>query len=747
MKRWHWLGAGAAIIALAAALEIALRCTTVPAALEHRSSASTEFVDREGRSLRILLADERRYATNCALAEISPHLIAATISAEDQRFWQHRGIDGRATLRALAMAVRDRRPTSGASTITQQLIKLADPGPRTLSRKVREMWLAMALERRWPKERIIEEYLNRVDYGNLQFGIASASRSYLGKPPGDLSVAEAAFLAGLPKAPSLLNPHGDFPAAHRRQLWVLDRLRDDGILEAAAHRRAVAEAVLLQPRARDFAAPHFVDLLLHRQRVVPLTGGRVRTTLDLPLTQHVEKALAEQLERIADKNVSSGAVVVIENQTGDVLALAGSGDYFRAGLGQVNGAWMVRSPGSAVKPFTYLLALERGANPGTVVADVRTDFATPTGLYRPNNYNHRFHGPVSLRFSLGNSLNVGAIRALELAGGPEALHRCLRDAGLTTLGHPAEYYGLGITLGNAEVRLLELTNAFATLARLGRHQPFRLLLDDSAPSKVQIFNPRAAYLVADMLADNTARAASFGLNSYLHFDFPVACKTGTSSDYRDNWALGYTPEFTVGVWIGNPDGAPMRAITGVTGAAPVLHAVFSHLHDQRGTSWFTPPQGISEHTIHPLTGRSVPANRAGAVTEQCLWPPEAERKEDYDDDGRVILGSAYTSWLVGPQNSLGNLVVAAESTAEEFRVVRPLPGTVYFLDPDLPRASQRIVTIAAGAPHVEWSSDSLPCATSGDQNRVVLREGRHTISARDPATGRTAATWIEVRAL
>lgn len=306
-------------------------------------------------------------------------------------------------------------------------------------------------------------------------------------------------------------------------------------------------------------------------------AGEIHTTLDLRLNRFVESCLAENLAKIADKNAGSAAAVVLDNATGDVMALAGSGSYFEAGAGQINGAWMIRSPGSAVKPFTYVLALERGAAPATVVPDVPTSFATPDGLYSPNNYNHRFYGPVSLRFALGNSLNVAAVRTLQLAGGPEALHAALRRAGITTLDHPPEYYGLGLTLGNGEVRLLELANAYATLARLGVYRPYRLLSreDGAADPGRRVFDADAAYLLADMLSDNAARAASFGLDSYLSFEFRVACKTGTSSDYRDNWAVGYTPEFTVAVWVGNPDGAPMRGITGVTGAAPALHEISS----------------------------------------------------------------------------------------------------------------------------------------------------------------------------
>ncbi len=606
-----WRGALTLPITMAT-FAIALRLTPFPVALKNEPPSSAEFVDRNGKPLRTLLAEERRFARRCSLDEVSPNVIAATLCAEDKRFRSHFGVDFLATARAIRSGGK-----SGASTITQQVVKLAQPGPRTLSRKLGEMWLALRVERSWSKDRLLAEYLNRLDYGNLQTGVASASRYYFDKPPSDLSAAEAAFLAALPKAPTRLNPHANFAGAQERQRWILQRMKNDARLDDAELARAVMEPIRLSARSREFAAPHFVDLLLMRRGIVPPRGGEIRTTLDLDLNRFAERALAENIRRIADKHVTGGAAVVIENTTGDVLALAGFGD-------DNNGAWMVRSPGSAMKPFTYLLALENGANPCTIVPDVPTEFATPDGIYRPNNYNHRFYGPVSLRFALGNSLNVAAIRALELAGGPETLQRAMRNIGITTLDHAADYYGLGLTLGNGEVRLLELANAFATLGRLGVHRPYRLLRESGeiTPGR-RVFDAGASFLLADMLADNSARAASFGLTSYLAFDFPVACKTGTSSDYRDNWTVGYTPEFTVAVWVGNPDNTPMQGITGVTGAAPVMHEIFEHLHTHFGTSWFTQPATITEHEIDPLTGRLA---THGGILEKCLHAPERARR-------------------------------------------------------------------------------------------------------------------------
>ncbi len=744
---FRWL---AAALLLVAAADVALRLTPFPAALETAPPPSTEFVDRNGQPLRMLLAEERRYAQRCTLTQVSPSLVTATIAAEDRRFFTHHGVDPLAAARALWQYARGRPPASGASTITMQLVKLAQPGPRTVLRKLAQTWLALRVERSWSKERILTEYLNRLDYGNLQVGIASASRFYFGKPAIDLSSAESAFLAGLPKAPTRLNPHEHFAAAEARAQWIERRVAvlNPNPTPALTPNPSGTTPLRLRPPTHDFAAPHFVDLLLARRDIVPLEGGEIRTTLDLALNRFAERAILENLRELTGKNATAGAAVVLDNATGDVLALAGAATESSAA--DVNTAWMIRSPGSAMKPFTYLLALQKGCHPGTIVPDVPTDFPTSTGSYRPNNYNHRFYGPVSLRFALGNSLNVGAIRALELAGGPEALQRAMLRAGITTLDQPADYYGLGLTLGNGEVRLLELANAYATLARLGEYWPFRLLLRDTAspPRAQRIFDADAAYLLADMLSDNTARASSFGLSSYLRFDFPVACKTGTSSDYRDNWCLGYTPEFTVAVWVGNPDGRPMQGITGVTGAAPVMHELIEHLHQTRGTSWYaSPPPSVHTYTLDPLTGHQVAENHPGAVREKCLAPPPLATASDYEEAGRVLLPPVYSAWLSSSQNALGSLASSSSSSSSSplppLEILEPPAGSLFYLDPDLPLETQCIPLRAATAMPLEWSSPTLTLTAA----RARLAEGRHQLTAREPGTGRVASTWIEVKAL
>src|SRR5215469_12876382 len=465
-------------------LEIVWRFTPVPLGLTKSPPESVEFVDRAGKPLRRILQDQRIYRSYCSLPDVSQNAIAATLSAEDKRFRVHNGIDVLAIARALVNAVRAGHIHSGASTITEQLVKLgSEDSSRGIWTKLAEAWGALCLERHWSKDRILEEYLNRLNYGDLQVGLASASFDYFEKPPSDLSAAEAAFLTAIPKAPSRLDPFKHFDAAKKRQRWVLARMHLNGFLDDAAYTRALVEPLRLRQHDRDFEAPLFVDLLLERRGTLPADGGVVRTTIDLSLNRWIDDVIARQLQRLVDKHVTAAAAVVIENSTGEVLALSGSGDYFEPGVGQVNGAWNARSAGSALKPFTYIRALEQGAFPGTVVADVPTDFPTETGLYHPNNYNHRFYGPVTLRFALANSLNVAAIKVLEQEGGPDTLYSTLERAGITTFEHPAAYYGLGLTIGNGEVRLLELANAYAALARLGVYKPFRLLTSENPVGK------------------------------------------------------------------------------------------------------------------------------------------------------------------------------------------------------------------------------------------------------------------------
>jgi penicillin-binding protein 1C len=723
--------------------EIGLRFVPLPPALLRPPVQSIALLDRNGIPLREARVAER-FSHELALEEVPRHVINAVLAAEDKRFFRHRGIDWLATIRAVVTGLSHGRITSGASTITQQLLKISERRPRTLQAKLIESATALRLEQLWSKDQILAAYLNRLDFGNLNIGLASAADYYFDKPVADLSDAEAAFLAGLPKNPRKLNPHVAFEAARDRQETVLRRMRANGWLDSARFDRAQGEALAIRPPARRFRAPHFVELVLQQPQESP--RAELQTTLDFRLNEQVEKILRERLSQLREQNVRNAAAVVIDNASGDVIALVGSENYFAPGAGQVNGAWAQRSAGSTLKPFTYLLALERGATPATMVADVRTSFPSADGFYRPENYNRRCYGPVRYRTALASSLNIPAVKVLLAAGGPEALHERLSLCGLTTLNRSAEVYGLGLTLGNCEGRLLEITNAYASLARLGEYRPWRVLT--TSPTGVRRYSrPELVWQITDIMSDNSARTLAFGMNSALRFDYPVACKTGTSTDFRDNWTIGFTPEFSVGVWVGNFDGSPMREVSGVTGAGPILHAVFDYLHANRGTSWYRTPAEIVERNVHPLTGKLLADSDPRGVHEKFLSDrlPAAESPADYDAAGNVQLGPEYADWFNSAENGVRDRTILA-STSGELRITSPLPGSVYVVDPDVP-STRRIPLAANGGTQMRWESESLACRSEPGADFALAAEGEHRIVVTDLASGRHAETWIRIRSL
>jgi penicillin-binding protein 1C len=715
----------------------------VPPALLRPPVQSIALLDRTGIPLREARVAER-FSRELALDQVPRHVIDAVLAAEDKRFYRHHGIDWLATSRAVFTGLAKGRIISGASTITQQLVKISERRPRTLRSKFIESLTALRLEQSWSKDQILIAYLNRLDFGNLNIGLASAADYYFGKPVADLSDAEAAFLAGIPRNPRKLNPHIAPDAARLREETVLRRMRDNGQLDSDRYERAVKETLALRPPQRRFRAPHFVEMVLQQLPETP--RAELQTTLDFRLNEQVEKIVRERLAQLREQNVRNAAAVVIDNASGDVIALVGSENYFAPGAGQVNGAWAQRSAGSALKPFTYLLALERGATPATMVADVRTSFPASDGFYRPENYNRRCYGPVRYRTALASSLNIPAVKVLLAGGGPAALHERLRECGLTTLNRPAEIYGLGLTLGNCEGRLLEMTNAYASLARLGEFRPWRVL--SGGPTSGRRYSrPELVWQIADILSDNAARTLAFGMNSALRFDYPVACKTGTSTDFRDNWTIGFTPEFSVGVWVGNFDGAPMREVSGVTGAGPILHSVFDYLHTNYGTSWYRTPAGIVERSVHPLTGKLLADSDPRGVREKFLADhlPGAESPGDYDAAGNVQLGPKYADWFRSAENSVRDRAVLA-MTDNDLQITSPLPGSIYVVDPDVP-SSRRIPLVANGGTEMKWESESLACRSEAGRDFALATDGDHRIVVTDPVSGRHAETWIRIRSL
>ena len=586
-----------------------------------------------------------------ALEDVAPAVVWATVSAEDRRFWQHPGIDPIALARAALHA-----GSSGASTITQQLARrlyLADETGSLAVRKAREVALALQLEAQRSKAQILALYLNDVYYGRGAYGIEAAARAYFGTSARDLDVAHAAFLAGLPQRPSAYDPEADDRPARARQAYVLARMAQDGWITRKQADEAARRPTPLLPASAPRVAPHFVaHALAELARVRPDLAGRpglvIETTLDAGLQREADRLARLHLGRLRERSVTNAAIVAIEPGTGGILALVGSATDGDPRLGgEIDMTTAPRQPGSALKPLLYAAAFERGLTAATPLLDVPTTFATPRGPYTPLNFDRKFHGLVPLRTALGSSLNVPAVRTLD-ALGVEAMLEISHRFGLRTLSAP-EAYGLALTLGGGEVRLFDLTSAYAALAAGGElAAPYAVtrvrnasgeVLYERAPSQARrVLSPQHAYLVADILSDPDARLLGFGETSPFDLPFPAAAKSGTTTGFRDDWTIGFTPEVAVGVWVGNADGSPTQAVSGVEGAAPIWRDVMSAAAFGRRMTWPARPSGLIERTVCAPTGLLPGADCPSPVRELFVAgtePTSVERSYVREPDGRI----------------------------------------------------------------------------------------------------------------
>jgi len=611
-----------------------------PAALSDRSASflSTRIYDRNGQVLYEIDDPQGGRRILVPYDKISPHLINATVATEDSRFWQHPGVDPIGIARAVVQNVRGGGIVSGASTIPQQLVRLVLLSPeertaQTMSRKVREAVLAAEVSRRYTKQKILEIYLNEINYGNLAYGIQAAAETYFGKDAASLTLAEAAFLAGLPEAPAYWDPHTNWEGAKRRQAVVLELMAEQGYITPAEAQAAKTVELALQPLQFDVDAPHFVTWIqqLLEQRygtdVLYRSGLRVTTTLDSRLQGIAQDEMQAHLETLKDAHATNGALVAIRPDTGEILAMVGSADFNNPDIsGQVNMALQPRQPGSSIKPVTYVTAFEQGWTPATLIWDVTTPFPDGAGgTYVPRNYDDKEHGPVLVRQALAQSLNIPAVKTLDFVGLPAMLDTA-RRLGIVSLDRPD--YGLSLTLGGGEVTPLEMTAAYAVLANGGRRVPpvAILRIEDSAgriveeyqpPAGDPVISPQHAYLITDILSDNEARAPIFGRNSALKLSRPAAAKTGTTNDYRDAWTIGYTPDLVAGVWVGNADNSKMGQVAGSRGAAPVWHNFMEKALEGQPATPFVRPQGIDEIEISADSG-SLPG---------AACPPDRRRRE------------------------------------------------------------------------------------------------------------------------
>jgi penicillin-binding protein 1C len=585
--------------------------------------AGTVLLDRHGIPLRVRLGNGEQDCRPVAGDQISPWAKRALIAAEDQRFARHPGVDPIALARAIGQNLWNRKRISGASTISTQVIRLAEPRPRTLRTKLLEAGKALRMEWHLSKDEVLVQHINRAPFGGNLTGIESAARLYFDKSAADLTLAEAALLMGVPQSPARLRPDRRPEAARERMLYVLERMQRDGYITAAQRSVAERQPLDAQRGRRPFSAPHFCDLVLQRHR----QSGTLQTTLDVDVQQAVERIVARHRPGLQQQAVHGTAVVVLDVRTGGVRALLGSPDYEdRQHAGMVNAATALRSPGSALKPFIYAMALEQGMiTPGSRLDDRPLVYRD----IRPENFDGTFQGEISAREALILSLNMPVMRLTEQAG-VQAVVDTLRALGFTTLTRPADHYGVGIALGSAEVQLLELANAYACLAREGRYLPYRLIeprapadggsgqhrptlsnppfvtqREDEAVTSQRpdtrvadanariVFSPETAYMVADMLGGRERSMAIFG--HVADAQLPrIAWKTGTSSGFRDAWTVAWNPDYVVGVWVGNPDGSPTPELTGADIAAPIAGDIFRALCAPHVQHWFAKPQGLDE---------------------------------------------------------------------------------------------------------------------------------------------------------
>ncbi len=616
---------------------------------------TTRILDREGNLLYEIIDPNAGKRTYVPLDKISPYLVAATIATEDSEYYNHPGYDPVAIARQLWLNYTQGE-NKGASTITQQLARallLTDERyDKTVQRKAREIVLAAEITRRYSKDEILELYLNENYYGNLAYGIEAAAETYFGTTAANLTLGQASFLAGLPQAPGIYDIYSNPGPTLDRQKQVLVLMYKESqaknciyvsnnpqpicvsAVDATQAAQEIENFTFSKPR-ESMRYPHwvtFIRSLLESQydpQTIYRSGFTVYTTLDPQLEDMAQQTVTQQVQALADRNATNGALVSIKPSTGEILAMVGSADFYNDAIsGQVNMAISPRQPGSSIKPITYVAAFEKGWTPATLIWDVPSEFPPsgdpndPSEPYRPVNYDDRFHGPVLLRDALANSYNIPAVKTLQFIhiyddpNTPEAdgFINMAKRLGITTLNR--NDYGLSLTLGGGDVSLLELTSAYSVFANNGRRiQPYAIsrivdykgnLVYEHQPSQgEQVLRPEHAYLINSILSDNSARAPTFGTNSVLNLPFQVAAKTGTTNDFRDNWTMGYTPDLATGVWVGNADYTPMVNTTGLTGAAPIWSQFMQQAVptvSNGSPTGFTRPAGVVDKLICATSG-------------------------------------------------------------------------------------------------------------------------------------------------
>ena len=716
---------------LAASLYGGVRWGPFPEDKLARKPSSAVLVDRAGTPLRVRLAAGDFDARPGYVPEPGRWIDSAIVAVEDQRFWSHSGVDILALARAISQNLVLGRRVSGASTLTTQVIRLVEPRPRTLSTKIIEAFRAWQLERRHSKTEILAHYLDRAPFGGNIVGIEAAAQRYFAKSAAQLSLAEAALLAGLPQSPSRLRPDRHLARAQKRQAYVLERMAACGFITAVEQNAAQAQPIVVRPASHyPFRAPHFCDWVGVPDRLA--ADATVITTLDPTLQQVAEDVLARHAR---DAAADSGAIVILDVQTSAVRAMAGSPDFRARPAGQVNGALAARAAGSTLKPFAFAQAFDRGlVTPATMLTDKPRLFRD----YAPQNFSHEFRGRVGVRDALMLSLNLPAIE-IEQRVGQERLYTLLKQLGLATISKPPEHYGLGLILGNAEVRLLDLANAYACLARGGDWLPIRVIETAPPLAPTSLLSPEACWLISSILSgeeramDTTGHAADVRLP-------PMAWKTGTSAGLRDAWTVAWNPDFVIAVWAGNANGTGADELVGRQVATPMAWDVFRKIYPHNLGPWYAQPAGIETRTVCADSGcvagtncpHHVPDWAIAGVSRQTQCPLHTRQ---LTPPARI----AHTSEALAPHNP-------EEKITGRIKIISPARDSAYRRLNNLEMDAQQLALTATSdnpAERLHWFVNDRPIGNSHSGQPLFwpLIRGRHQIVC---STSRGASDLIQI---
>jgi penicillin-binding protein 1C len=638
------------------------------------------FVDRTGRPLSVTYRNSWNVHDLVPLRDAPELLKESFLLAEDRRFYRHGGVDWLARAHAAWQNTLSLRAVRGASTITEQVVRMLHPRPRTLWSRWVEGFEARELERRFTKDEILEFYLNQVPYARNRRGVQQAAREYFARDLDTLSTGETLALAVLVRSPSRLDLARDASAIRSPMLRLGERLAEEKLISSAERERLEVEPVRVVPSKLDVDAAHFLRSVPERTR-----GADVATTLDRSVQEKAQRLLDRQIDALAGLGVEDGAVLIVNHETDEILAWVNGGGFEQEAGGQIDMVTTPRQPGSAMKPFVYALALEKGYTAATILDDEPTLEAVGHGLHRFRNYSRRYYGPIRLREALGNSLNVPAVRAVQYTG-RGALLELFRKLGVRSLDEHPDFYGDGLALGNGEVTLLELVSAYSVLARGGVERPLKWTRTSPRGRAERVLSAETSSIVGDILSDPEARALEFGRSSVLSLPIQTAVKTGTSNDYRDAWVVGFSHRYTVGVWMGNLDRRPMRGVTGSTGPALVLRALFAELHRNERSRPLYLSRKLRRAPICRKSGL-VPGRECPLAMEWFL--PETVPRD------------------ACPLHS-GDDVTAIAAAATDIRIEKPTAGLHLALDPRIPDELERFELLLAGAPagaRVSWSID------------------------------------------